>query len=179
MPSALVAAELGVGVMHFPGGPLEQYRPIVDAYRETFSSKHGKTANPPVMVEFVYCSRDDGAAREARQYLANETAVTVDHYFTDTDFVGVKGYETAANVAAAVKGPPPPPGTKTKNEIVGSPEEIVDEIRERTELLGQTVPLFVFRYGGMPFEMAEESMRLVANEVLPSLREAASATVAS
>ena len=53
----------------------------------------------------------------------------------------------------------------------GTPEMIVDKLRSRRELLGEFELNMLVYYGGMPFELAEQSLRLFADQVLPELHE--------
>lgn len=50
------------------------------------------------------------------------------------------------------------------------PEQIIAEYRARCELLGSFEAAPAFRFGGIPFEQAEASMRLFAEQVLPELK---------
>ena len=51
----------------------------------------------------------------------------------------------------------------------GTPEMILEKLRWRRELLGDYELNMVSYYGGMPFEVAEKSLRLFAEKVLPEL----------
>jgi alkanesulfonate monooxygenase SsuD/methylene tetrahydromethanopterin reductase-like flavin-dependent oxidoreductase (luciferase family) len=53
----------------------------------------------------------------------------------------------------------------------GTPEMIIEQTRALAEAFGTSEITFVFRYGGMPLEMARRSMDLFAREVLPALHE--------
>ena len=52
----------------------------------------------------------------------------------------------------------------------GTPEQVIERYRARYELLGSFEAAPAFRFGGVPFEEAEASMRLFAKEVLPELK---------
>ena len=52
----------------------------------------------------------------------------------------------------------------------GTPEQVIAKYRERWELLGPFEAAPAFRFGGIPYEEAEASMRLFAAEVLPELK---------
>ena len=51
----------------------------------------------------------------------------------------------------------------------GTPYQILANLEARRELIGPFEYTTAFRYGGIPFEHAEASMRLFADEVLPVL----------
>jgi len=52
----------------------------------------------------------------------------------------------------------------------GTPDQILEQFRARRELLGEFELATCFRFGGIPHDEAEESMRLFAAECLPELQ---------
>ena len=60
--------------------------------------------------------------------------------------------------------------------ICGSPAEVADKMGQISEMLGLDGYLTMFDHGGIPAALAEESMGLLATEVLPQLRGAAAAS---
>jgi hypothetical protein len=52
----------------------------------------------------------------------------------------------------------------------GTPEQVIEKYRSRWELLGPFEAAPAFRFGGIPYDEAEASMRLFAREVLPELQ---------
>jgi hypothetical protein len=48
---------------------------------------------------------------------------------------------------------------------------IIERTRELAEAFGTSEITFVFRYGGMPLELAQKSMKLFAEEVLPAIKD--------
>ena len=55
-------------------------------------------------------------------------------------------------------------------QAFGTPEQLVEKLRSRRELLGEFDLLVIPHYGGMPLELAEQSLRLFAEKVIPALR---------
>lgn len=55
-------------------------------------------------------------------------------------------------------------------QVWGTPDEMLRQFEERRDFLGDFGVLACFRYGGMPYEVAERSCRLFAREVMPVLR---------
>ena len=51
--------------------------------------------------------------------------------------------------------------------VWGTPDQIVDRLRARREVIGDHDLTCCFRYAGLPYEQAEASMRLFATRVLP------------
>ena len=56
-----------------------------------------------------------------------------------------------------------------KAAVWGPPDRILRMLAERRSVVGDFELATSFRFGGMPFPVAEESMRLFAREVLPVL----------
>jgi hypothetical protein len=79
-----------------------------------------------------------------------------DHYANAADAFKAVGLETAAKVYCEV-------------QTWGTPDMILEKLRWRRELLGGFELNLISYYGGMPVEMAEQSLRLFAEEVLPEL----------
>ena len=52
----------------------------------------------------------------------------------------------------------------------GTPEQVIAKYRARWELLGPFEAAPVFRFGGIPYDDAEASLRLFAADVLPELK---------
>ena len=53
----------------------------------------------------------------------------------------------------------------------GTPDQIVDKLLARRDIIGDFELVCCFRYAGLPFEDAQRSMRTFAAEVLPALRQ--------
>ena len=57
-----------------------------------------------------------------------------------------------------------------KIQIVGTPDDCIQQISELRELTGTDHIVCDFSYGGMPHEQGELNMRLFASEVMPTLQ---------
>ncbi len=57
------------------------------------------------------------------------------------------------------------------NQVWGTPEQCIDKLDQINRLMGPDHFVAVMKYGGMPYEQAEASMRLFAREVLPVARQ--------
>ena len=51
--------------------------------------------------------------------------------------------------------------------VWGTPDQIVERLRARRDVVGDHDLTCCFRYAGLPYEEAEASMRLFARDVLP------------
>ena len=58
-----------------------------------------------------------------------------------------------------------------KTQVFGTPEQCIERMQEIQRTVGADQFVGVFRYGAMPIERAEASMRLFAREVLPVMHD--------
>ena len=58
-------------------------------------------------------------------------------------------------------------------QVWGTPEQCYEKILDTSERTGGEAFNGVFSYGGMPYEIAEASLRLFATEVMPELARVA------
>jgi alkanesulfonate monooxygenase SsuD/methylene tetrahydromethanopterin reductase-like flavin-dependent oxidoreductase (luciferase family) len=172
--SAATVATVGACQTIFVASPLEDVMPNIIQHRKTWTEVHGGTAPPPLFCDYVVCTRDDEVARLAReQWYPKCWDLTQDHYGLRTvDFTQIKGYESHASRKDRV------PYADT--QIWGTPEKIIAAWERRLETVGDANSMWNFRFGGMPSEVAEASMRLFVAEVMPTLkRMGVAATVTS
>jgi len=169
------AAVLGARLMTFSQQPWELYKDgALATYRKSFREAHGREAPPPLTGDLMFCHRDPDRARElALEYMKNYFLVIAQHYeLMSEHFKKAKGYEyyaTASDLFRAV-GIEVAADTYCGVQTFGTPEQILEKLRWRRELIGDYEVALISKYGGMPFELAEESIRLFAAEVLPELR---------
>jgi alkanesulfonate monooxygenase SsuD/methylene tetrahydromethanopterin reductase-like flavin-dependent oxidoreductase (luciferase family) len=123
---------------------------------------------------WTYCAPTAQAATDAAErYMVEYTDSALRHYELGgehfDDLTGYKGYAKMAEILrkndmgwrrSIVDGHP-----------WGTPDQIIDKVTTLANEFGTSEISFVFRYGSMPQQMAEESMRLFAAEVLPALHE--------
>jgi alkanesulfonate monooxygenase SsuD/methylene tetrahydromethanopterin reductase-like flavin-dependent oxidoreductase (luciferase family) len=163
--SAIAAAKVGGRLTMVVTTAIEQMETVVEVYRETWRETHGTEPPAPLLTDHTFCTRDPELMKKAEStWYPKSWKMAVDHYQLDqVDFTSIKGYESHARRA---QGP-----AFAKTQIWGTPERIVDQWRERLEILGEAMCGFIFRVGGMPFEIALDSVRLFAAEALPELKK--------
>ena len=54
--------------------------------------------------------------------------------------------------------------------MIGTPEALVEHHRIRKEMVGDYEMLANFSFGGMPYELVYEQLKLFADKVLPDLK---------
>ena len=73
------------------------------------------------------------------------------------------GHAKAAGMDGAIAG-------FMKAAVWGTPDRILRELEARREVIGEFELDVAFRFGGIPYQTAEQSLTLFAKEVLPVLQ---------
>ena len=152
----------------------EETKGIFGRYRSAYRRFHGSDPGPGALAlaRSVYVAESDEKARQEsephlmHQYrvlyrpsmVANERlqrTANLHLYWADRLFLTVEDYGTIS-----ARG----------NHIAGSPETVAGKILEQRRELGFGTFLGLFRYGSMPHDQVERSMRLFAEEVMPRLK---------
>jgi len=146
-------------------------------YREIALSV-GHNPPPPIILTNVSCaeSRDEAHDR-AMNWLGKKWESIDNHYhFSDGHLATVKGYETygkmAKTYARLQSEEERVRATEfyVKIQIVGTPEDCIQQIAELQRVTGTDHVVTEFSYGGIPHDVAEKNMRLFASRVLPVLQ---------
>ena len=174
--SAEIMARLGLGVMLIPAKPRELVEADLAAYRKAFQAIHGRPGHAPISVCFVYCDDDAGRAEQvAQKYLSAYQLSAFKHYgMTEESLPALKGYESykaAQQALSAPGGIDAAVKAFIKTQAWGTPEMCYEKLRKHHELVGPQGLILVFSYGGMPYDLAERSMRLFAAGPLPELKK--------
>jgi alkanesulfonate monooxygenase SsuD/methylene tetrahydromethanopterin reductase-like flavin-dependent oxidoreductase (luciferase family) len=173
--SSELLAKLGVGILIIPQKPWELVVKELADYRALFARLNGADAPPPVVAGWVFCDASAERAEErARKYIGAYYHSVIRHYELIGDHLTkLRGYEAYKAVQERISRPG---GVDESIEfflglqIWGTPEQCQQKIVDTIERTGGEAFVGVFSYGGMPYEMAEESLRLFARDVVPELR---------
>jgi alkanesulfonate monooxygenase SsuD/methylene tetrahydromethanopterin reductase-like flavin-dependent oxidoreductase (luciferase family) len=182
-PSTLAAAEFGGTLMCFNYQyPIKQQAEQFDAWRDRFREVHGSEPPPPVLLDFTYCHEDaDVQDKTMRDHLAPFYNSMIDHYnFDGKHFGSTKGYEHYATGADMLSDVGRDAGFEGFLDLQwkGTPEAMVEKMRERIELIGDFRQMLLCSYGGMPLESVKESLRLITEQVLPEVNKIANSVTA-
>ncbi|MGH7893060.1 MAG: LLM class flavin-dependent oxidoreductase [Candidatus Binatia bacterium] len=169
------AARLGARLAIFSQMPWETWAETALAgYRAVYAETHGRTAPPPLTCDLLYCTKDDAEAEAtARTHMAEYYLSVLDHYeILSKNFEGVRGYEMYARASEVLSsmGKDDQAQGYLLVQSWGSPETILHKLRRRREIVGDFELSVIARYGALPPEKVEASLRLFASEVLPELR---------
>jgi alkanesulfonate monooxygenase SsuD/methylene tetrahydromethanopterin reductase-like flavin-dependent oxidoreductase (luciferase family) len=182
--SAEIMARLGFGVLVIMQNEWPKAAEDIQRYRDIAQSV-GHTPRPPIILTNISVAESRPEAQErAVTYLSRKFDSIDNHYhFSDGHLASVKGYEFYGKMAKTY--------AKMKDEdyrrqaaefyvkiqIVGTPDDCLEQIRELQRLTGLDHLVTEFGYGGMPHEEAEVNLRLFADRVMPALqRDAAFAS---
>lgn len=167
------AAKLGATMVMFADRSWKSRMPSITRWRDLFEEHHGVAPPPPLTADFCYCHADADVAEErAGKYLATYLGSVLEHYEVMGDhFATTEGYDAYAQAAEVLRkvGESGFLQGFMEASAYGTPGQIIDTFRARREMMGDFELATNFRFGGIPFEEATDSMRLFAAEVLPEL----------
>ena len=175
-PSSVeVAANYGLKALRFSQGDWRNAIPEITHYRETFEKLHNKTAPPFVISDFVCCFNDKQRVTEyTDKYFSKMFSTVANHYeFMSDHFKELPSYSTYAfmgQAAAEAGGPDKAYRDYIAGNMIGTPEDLVEHHRVRKEMVGDYEMLANFSWGGMPYELVYEQLKLFADKVLPDLK---------
>ncbi|MCL2427704.1 MAG: LLM class flavin-dependent oxidoreductase [Alphaproteobacteria bacterium] len=172
--SVEACARLGARMVMFADRPWPLRMDAINRHRERTRTLHGREALPMLIADFAVCLPDIAEAEAAsRKYMGKFVESNVHHYELMSDhFSKVKGYNAYAQKSAIVRETGLEGMTEgfMKAAIWGPPDRMLRMLEERRGVVGEFEMATSFRFGGIPYPLAETSMRLFAKEVLPVLK---------
>ena len=172
--SVVSSAKLGAHIIMFADRPWEMRLPTIEKGRDLHRELHGTEPPDLMLTEFVVCGPDlNQSEKDAKAYQGKFVESNFYHYeFLGDHFRSVQGYDSyqekaeiarSAGHEGAVEG-------FMKAASWGTPDKILRGLEERHKLLGNFELNVAFRFGGIPYKLAEQSLKLFAKEVLPVLK---------
>ncbi|MCB2050000.1 MAG: LLM class flavin-dependent oxidoreductase [Novosphingobium sp.] len=169
------AAVLGGSMMTFIQYTFERHVPMIENYRAKFREIHGREAPPPMLTDVTIIHEDEEEAhRLAYEHIGNHFIAVTDHYeFAGDHFKNIRGYESYQSGADLIKSAGLEESQKTYIEAqnYGTPKQVIEKYRERMELIGDFNAMLIVSSGGMPFDVAQNSLKLFSEQVMPELRK--------
>ena len=111
------------------------------------------------------------------KYFGTMFETVANHYeFMSDHFKSLPSYSTYAfmgEAAAAAGGPDKAYKDYIAGNMIGTPEELVEHHLIRKEMVGDYEILANFSFGGLPYELVYEQMKLFADKVMPQLKDVA------
>ena len=172
--SVEAAARLGAHMVMFSDRPWPMRLPAIQLNRDLFLKFHGRAAPAMMITDFCICGPNLAEAENhARQYMGKFVESNFHHYeFLGEHFATVKGYDAYAQKAAIARkgGLEGATAGFMQAAIWGTPDRILRELEARRGAIGDFELNVAFRFGGVPFEIADRGLKLFAKEVLPVLK---------
>jgi alkanesulfonate monooxygenase SsuD/methylene tetrahydromethanopterin reductase-like flavin-dependent oxidoreductase (luciferase family) len=170
-----ILARLGAGPMMFPYKSWQDTRNTLDTFKKCWLELRPGTIPPkPVLVSFAYVHEDAGKAKDiAHKYIGDYLRIASKHYdMGGENFSKQKGYEFYADNAKTFRDELDRKAEEfVQNSPWGTPDMYLQKVKEIDGHVDMGAILTHFSYSGMPYDMAEESMRLFAKAVLPELKK--------
>jgi alkanesulfonate monooxygenase SsuD/methylene tetrahydromethanopterin reductase-like flavin-dependent oxidoreductase (luciferase family) len=178
--SVEIAARLGIGCLKFSTTSWATAKAEIEAYRESFRRYHKAEAPPIVCADFIVCNEDAKKAEAYKdRYLGAYYSIVMKHYEMAGDhFAQTKGYDSYAETAKAFRSMKEQEALDayTSANLWGTPEQIVETLRARRELIGDLDLTIGFSFGSMPYEEVWSQLRLFADKVLPEVKSWSNST---
>jgi len=173
--SAEIMAKLGTGVLIVPQKPWRLVKEETEVYRTTYRESIGEEPPAPIVAGWTFVDDNaDRAEEQARTWLSGYWDSVISHYeFDKPHLKSTPGYEFHGQMYDRLNEPG---GQEKMTEFYiglqpfGTPEQVYDKVTSFCDLVGADGYVGVFRFGGMPADVAERSMRLFAAEVMPELQ---------
>jgi len=175
--SAEIMAKLGFGLLVIMQNEWPKAAEDIRRYRDITVSV-GHAPRPPIISTNVSVAESRAEAHErAAKYLARKwDSIDAHYHFSDGHLAGVKGYEFYGGMAKTYSKMKDAAFRQkatdfyVKIQIVGTPDDCIQQVGELQRLTGLDHLVGEFGYGGMPHEEAQANMRLFAERVLPVLQ---------
>ncbi len=124
---------------------------------------------------WTYVAETEEEARAgAEEYMTNYADSALRHYELLHNYhKDIKGYERYQMMNAMLAGDQGAAYRKSwaAGHPWGTPEQVIEMVKQRAAEFGASEITFVFAYGGMPIEKAQKSMRLFAEKVMPEIKK--------
>lgn len=168
-----IAANAGLGMLMTNQKNWQEYRDDVRGFNAV-RADHGWAPIQPTVVVNVSCFDSETEAWETMLRHAVEAQISVQRHYGFADvarFRATKGYEQYAQFGELLnrKSPQEIGEHHARPQAWGTPDQVFDKLVHVQQMTSAEEIILNFRYGGMPAETAERSMRLFAAEVLPRL----------
>src|SRR5437870_3660231 len=175
--SAEIMAKLGFGVLVIMQNEWPKAAQDIQRYQE-LSLSVGHAPRPPIILTNVSVAESRAEAQErAECYLARKwDSIDTHYHFSDGHLAHVKGYEFYGGMAKTYSKMKDENYRKkatefyVKIQVVGTPDDCIQQIGELQRLTGLDHLVGEFGYGGMPHEDAQLNTRLFAQRVMPVLQ---------
>jgi alkanesulfonate monooxygenase SsuD/methylene tetrahydromethanopterin reductase-like flavin-dependent oxidoreductase (luciferase family) len=167
-------ASLGIGVLVIPQKPWPTVQADLASYEQVYRDVNGTEPPRPLSGGNIICDESADRAEElAHRWIGENYASVMRHYeFASAPHQGVKGYEFYTGITRYLDrhGAQGAIDDYVKLMPWGTPDQILEKFEHMRNMIGMNGVMPGFSYGGMPYDVAERSIRLFAEKVLPELK---------
>ena len=172
--SAEIMAELGLGMMIIPQKPWETVEKELERHESHYRTVHQAEPPSPIASAWIYCDKDQAKAEEiARKHIGQYYVSTINHYkFDGKHFAKTKGYEFYDKISKSLSDTSHNEAAQkfVDLQVYGTPEQCIEKIAKIKAITGCRGFNGVFRYAGLDYKLAEDSLRLFASDVMPEVK---------
>ncbi|OAI38589.1 luciferase [bacterium SCGC AG-212-C10] len=170
-----ITANAGLGMLMTNQKSWEEYREDVRGFNAMRAEKGWAPVQPSVVVN-VACFDTEEEAWDVIKKASIEANISVQKHYNWADVERIKntkGYEQYAvfGEVSKAKGPEWLGERAAIPQAWGTPDQVYDKLVNVQKMTSAEEIIVNFRYGNMPIETAERSMRLFADAVLPRTHE--------
>lgn len=166
--SCETGARLGLGMLINPQKPWEQIEEDIALHDRIYRASHGEAPPPSITALTVYCDADAERAASVRDtWIRKQAENAALHY----------GLVASGPFGAGRSGSGLPTEVEmfidklAGQQIAGTPEVCFERLKEVHERAGSQHFSGLFSFAGLPESLAEASIRLFAQEVLPEIQK--------
>lgn len=170
-----IAADAGLGMLMTNQKNWQEYREDVRGFNAV-RADHGWAPIQPTVVANAACFDTEAEAWDTILRHSVEAQLSVQRHYgwKEADrFRETKGYEQYAKFGDLLnrKTPLEVGEHHARPQAWGTPDQVFEKLQHVQRMTSAEELILNFRYGAMPAQTAERSMRLFAAEVLPRLHE--------
>ncbi|MGH2937942.1 MAG: LLM class flavin-dependent oxidoreductase [Solirubrobacterales bacterium] len=164
-----LSAHEGLGQLHAPAFDIMKSAASAAAFNQ-IRGTHGWDPIQPGVVVFVHCAEGDEEVELGQEWARQSFETALWHYdfFNQPPLKEMLAAKSADERAEFKQG-------MVESFLAcgafGTPAHCLAHLEDLKEKFDASLFLCVFRFGRMPFEAAEKSMRLFASDVAPAVRD--------
>ncbi|HZU05279.1 MAG TPA: LLM class flavin-dependent oxidoreductase [Chloroflexota bacterium] len=168
------AGENGYHLMIVPfAGTLERTAHFVRLYREAWARAGHPPGREQIQMSFhCYVAETHQAAIEGFRRPAERYIEVFSEAVASWEGRAAAGYSGYEKMAAAIRAMTPEKFIEGQVAFVGTPAEVVEQVRFVRATFGEVEPSMQINFGGIPLAEARRTLELFAREVMPVFADA-------
>ena len=166
-----ISANAGLGMLMTNQKSWEEYGEDVRGFNAVRAEKGWSPIQPSVVVHVSCFDTEEEAWNLIKNHTTEAQLSIRKHYGWEDEerFLNTKGYEQYAKFSETLKRKTPEEVGEynAKPQAWGTPDQVYEKLANVQRTTSAEELILNFRFGNMPVETAERSMRLFASDVLP------------